>query len=883
MHRATLAWVIAAYIGLPLCAIEPKPKLPKLQLAEVQSIAPVSYHLELTLDPGQPEFTGTIQIALDVKQPARTLWLNATDIAVQEAVLTVAGKGMPAKVVPDGEDFLALEFAKPVPMGAATVRIRYTARVRQDSGGVFRADDSGHPYLWTQFEATLARSAFPCFDEPAYKVPWQLTLHVPSKDRAVSNTPVAQETVNGNTRTYIFQETKPIPSYLVAFAVGPLEFVDAGVAGKNRVPVRIVVPQGRRAEAKYAAGVSATILARLEDYFGVPYPYEKLDEIAIPVGAFGGMENAGLIAYGQSILLARPEADSLDRQRGFSRTAAHEMAHQWFGDLVTLAWWNDAWLNEAFATWMERKLLAAWMPEWKSQVEDVQYKRYAEQQDALTTARKIRQEIVTKGDISNAFDDITYQKGASVIAMFEEWVGMEEFRKGVRGYLQRYAYRSATAGDFLDAVSSAGKDVIQPFSSFLDQPGLPVVSVSLDCSRKSPVLHLEQSRFVLTGSKPATPSAWKLPVCVRYGAGRSENACTLLRQEKADLALSEARSCPEWVEANAEARGYYLVDYSTSLLASLSGARTQLSAAERADLLTNARVLSNSARLPKGEALRLAERFHDDPEWQVVDVARELALSVALDFIPDDLQPNYRRFLLKSYQSRAHEMGWVARPGETEDTRLLRPILVAAVAMQGGDKELARQARDLAERWLKDRTAVQPDVLQAVLRTAAYYGDAALYRALVAQLEKAEGPAERRIISNALLSFRDRDAIEFGLEELLAGRIALTDGIGLLMNSGMESAASRKVPFEFLKAHLDQLMAGNPNIFGFSLGARLPFVGARFCDEPSKQEFLSFFKPLTAKYDGSELILNEVVESVDRCIAIKHAESRSVREFLQQY
>ena len=426
---------------------------PKTRLGEVESIAPRSYRVDLALDPEKSTFSGTISINMDVRQPVRTIWLNQEKLTIQSAVLTAGGKEMKAAVIPGGADFVGLQVASPIGAGQITATIRYTGVVEgKNSSGIFRQQEGGNWYIYSQFEPTDARAAFPCFDEPSYKTPWQITLHVPVKNAAISNTPAASETQAAGTRTLVFKETKPLPSYLVAFGVGPFEFVDAGVAGRNKVPVRIVVPKGKAGEAKYAAEVTAPILTRLEEYFGIPYPYEKADQVAIPnTAGFGAMENVGMVTYDQALILADPNVDRIGRQRSFASVAAHELAHQWFGDLVTTAWWDDIWLNEAFATWMERKLIAEWKPEWQTRVADVGAMMSAEQDDSLVSARKIRQEILSKDDINNAFDNITYEKGASVIGMFENWMGPEEFRKGVQSYLKQYAFRATTAGEFLDS------------------------------------------------------------------------------------------------------------------------------------------------------------------------------------------------------------------------------------------------------------------------------------------------------------------------------------------------------------------------------------------------------------------------------------------------
>ena len=466
---------------------------PKLRLSEVQSVTPSSYQADLTLDPTKDDFSGTIVMQLEIAKATQTIWLNQEKIVVKEALLTAGGKTVKESVLPGGDGYLGFHFDAPVRAGRATLKIDYTGTVvTKNSSGIFRQQDNGNWYIFTQFEATDARAAFPCFDEPSYKTPWQLTLHIPSGDTAVSNTGIANEDATAAGKTVTFRQTKPLPSYLVAFAVGPFEYVDAGKAGKNQVPVRIVVPKGHAAEAKYAASVTAEIINKHEQYFGYPYPYDKADQVAIPdTAGFGAMENPGMVTYAQNLILAKPEADTIRRQRGYVSVAAHELAHQWFGDLVTTQWWNDIWLNEAFATWKEQKLLDEWKPEWKTNVADVAEKIFAEGEDSLVSARKVRQPIEAKDDINNAFDGITYQKGAAVIGMFESWMGPKDFQKGVQSYMKQYAFRATTAGDFLDSLSSAGKkDITRAFSTFLNQAGVPVVSVALQCDNGAPTLHL---------------------------------------------------------------------------------------------------------------------------------------------------------------------------------------------------------------------------------------------------------------------------------------------------------------------------------------------------------------------------------------------------------
>jgi len=881
------------FLSLALCAgVLAAGGPPKSRLAEVEDIQPASYKADLTLDPGKDTYSGSISIRMRVNKPVETIWLNQEKLSIKSAVLTSQGVEHRAHIVPGsapgGDDFVGLSFDAPVPADAAVLAIEYTGEViTKNSIGIFRQQESGNWYLFSQFESTDARAAFPCFDEPSYKTPWQLTLHVPASDAAISNTPVESETSANGTKTVVFKETRPLPSYLVAFAVGPFEFVNAGVAGRNKVPVRIVVPKGKAGEAKYAAEVTATILTRLEDYFGIPYPYEKADQVAVPdTAGWGAMENPGMVTYAQNLILSDPKVDQINRQRSYAEDAAHELAHQWFGDLVTTAWWDDIWLNEAFATWMERKLIAEWKPEWQTRVADVSAKLGAEGEDSLISVRRIRQPILSKNDINNAFDDITYQKGASVIGMFENWMGPEEFRKGVQSYLKQYAFRATTAGEFLDSISSAShRNVTAAFSTFLNQAGVPIVSVALDCNGGKAALKVDQQRFLPVGSKGSTDQKWGVPLCVRYGTGATgRNQCTLVTQASQTVALEGAKGCPAWVQANDDAKGYYRVDYKGGLLNSLvvGDVDKRLSAPERVDLLGNAQALSGAGKMPVADVLSLAETFHDDPERYVLQMALTLALQPRAHLVPDNLLPNYRRFLLKNFQARATQLGWTPMAGESDDARLLRVQLVRPIATTAGDMELAGQAKELANKWFGDHAAVDPNMLGSVLDTAAYYGDKTLFERMLAEFKSSKDRQISRSLIGAMGSFRDPAAIEAGMNALINGDIPFIQGAYLLF-AGQGEESTRKLAFEFLKAHWDQVVAKMPSGGGFDFGADLPEVGGSYCDASSRDELKSFFAPRVDKFVGAPRALDQTIEQIDLCIANKVVQEPGVAAFLPKY
>ncbi|MGO9269497.1 MAG: M1 family metallopeptidase, partial [Terriglobia bacterium] len=498
------------------------PPPPKFRLpADV--VGPTRYRVDLTLVPDQDTFTGAIDIDLKFAKPAAFLWLNAEKLQIKEAALIMDGDTAPVQVITEPHDYVGFALGHHVGPGEATLHATFQGEIsRKDQQGIFQMKDGGQWYVYSQFEEISARRAYPCFDEPGYKVPWQVTLHIKTDQVGLSNSPVVSEYDTGDSmKTVKFAETKPLPSYLVAYAVGNLEFVDAGTAGKKDTRIRIVVPHGHSAEAQYAAQTTPAIVNLLESYFGIPYPYDKLDEVAIPLAGYA-MEHPGLVTYGSAIIIEKPDQDTPGRQCEWVSVASHELAHQWVGDLVTTAWWDDIWLNEGFASWMANKNVNKYHPEWKMNVSELNGYEGAMDNDALVSARQVRQPIESKDDIANAFDGITYNKGSALLNMFESYMGPEKFQQGVHRYLLKYEWKNATSAEFLAALAGDDSNLSSAFSSFLDQPGVPLVTAQLACHDGAARLDLTQQRFFPLGSSGRAPQFWKVPVCVRYPSGTGE-------------------------------------------------------------------------------------------------------------------------------------------------------------------------------------------------------------------------------------------------------------------------------------------------------------------------------------------------------------------------
>jgi len=785
----TTVLIIASTWGtarLPDVWADDAPAPPKLRLpADV--VGPVRYRVELTAIPDRDTFTGVIDIDLQFVKPTSVLWLNAEKLAIKDATLTVGGEKFAAKVITEPKDYVGFSFDHPVGSGPATLHVAYQGEVsRKDQQGIFQMKDRDRWYIYSQFEDIYARRAFPCFDEPGYKVPWQLTLHVKSDQGALSNTPIVSETNTGDgMKTLKFAETKPLPSYLLALAVGDLELVHAGTAGKKNTHIRIVVPRGHSAEAKYAAETTPTIVNLLENYFGIAYPYEKLDEVAVPLYG-GAMENAGLVVYGSSIILAKPDEDTLQRQRIWVSIASHELAHQWFGDLVTTAWWDDIWLNEGFASWMANKIVNQYHPEWKMNISELNGYQGAMDNDALVSARQVRQPIESNDDIANAFDTITYQKGSALLNMFESYMGPEKFRDGVRRYLLKYEWKNATSGEFLAALAGDDSTIAPAFASFLDQPGVPLVTAQLECDGGTTRLGLSQQRFFPLGSTGTANQLWKVPVCVRYPAGTDETRqCTLLDQKSRALQLSKAAGCPEWVEANAGADGYYRLLYLGDLLASLlkNDARV-LSLPEKVALIGDISALTSNGKIVLGKALTLAPTFARDSDRQVVTKTMDINTGLENKYlVPEQLLPRYRQYLVDLYGGRARSLGWKASPDDSEDTRLLRPRVLGVVANDAEDPEAIAETKKLAVAWLNNHKAVAPDMVEVVLNTAARHGDRELFDRMRAEAKQENDEHFRWILLLSLGLFQSPAIIKTALSIVLTNEFDSRDSVAILFGA----------------------------------------------------------------------------------------------------
>ncbi len=849
-----------------------------------RDVVPLHYEPRLTVDPALATFGATLDIVVRVDRATDVVWLNAKNITLRDAKAVVGTEELPAVRITGSDDVMGLKFERPLPVGEARLVLSYTAPIDSVGAvGVFRQREGERWYVVTQFEPVDARRAFPCFDEPDLKAQWRLTLVIPRGMRAFANMPVEREADAGaDMKEVTFARTPPLPSYLVAFAVGEWDVRDGGRAGRNGTPISIVVPKGRADEAAYAARHTGAILAATEHFFGQPYPFPKLDLVAYPRSTFGGaMENPGLITYTSRLLLARPDETSPVFEQYFMGVTAHEIAHMWFGDYVTMAWWDDIWLNESFASWLGTAVVAQLRPDWPPGAWRSRQRLAAIEFDQLASARRIRQPVTEYGEMRAAFDSITYAKGETVLAMFEQWLGPEKFRDGVRRYVAQHAWGNATAEDFFAALAATDDAMLPAFRGFIERPGVPLLSVALDCTTATPTLALTQQRFGAAGTAaPADAERWVFPACFEYGDGaKGRQTCALIRESTQRVPL-DTRTCPQWVVANRTGLGYYLPRLTPALYSALPRADKVLSDADFASVLGDVDLLARSGFVGYQDALPLAARQANNPSPRAARRAFDLADNMPPELVAPPNTQKYAAWLRRQYGARAHFIGWVPRKNESPEQLRLREIAVPLLADRGQDAALAREARRLAQRWLADRNALPTQVRRVVLETAARTSgkDApVLFDRLLAVATVTKDQNERDDLYGALGSFRDpalvRRALDLTLDPAREPR-----AITKIVAPALRHPASRPVALAWLQANYDALSARMPR----EQQAFIVTWAAGICGPGERAQFAALFEKRMADVDAGARFYRQSLEKIDACLSLRRVQEGPLNAFLAQ-
>jgi aminopeptidase N len=832
---------------------------------------PQHYQILVAPDLDKEKFAGEETIDINVLKATPSLTLNSAEIQFGEVTVTAGGQTQTAEVAPDEKnEMVTFKLAKPLEAGPASIHIRYTGILNGQLRGFYISKGNNRKYALTQLENTDARRMYPSFDEPDYKATFDLAAIVDKGDSAISNGKVISDTPGPGEgkHTVKFATTPKMSSYLVALAVGDWECLEGSA---DNIPIRICGVPGSKANAGFALAAAEYTLKYYNNYFGIKYPYAKLDILGVPDFAAGAMENTACI-IARDLIFVDPKQSSYPIRKFVAQgLVAHEIAHQWFGDLVTMKWWDDVWLNEGFATWMSFKPMEAWKPEWNFDSDFVGSNVGAMATDALSSTRAIHAHAETPAQIEELFDSIAYNKAGAVLRMVEGYVGEETFRKGVNSYLTKHSYGNATAEDFWNEIAEVShKPVDRIMSSFINQPGFPLVTVKTACTGGKTKVTLTQQRFFSdrTLLEAGSSEVWNIPVCLK--AGKAEK-CELLASKEQQV---EFDGCGAGVYGNAGGRGYYRSGYEAENLRHISAsAERDLSPSERYLLLDDVNYQIQVNRLSVGDLMNLARDMKDDPSTTVVNY-----LAGELQFVDDYLvtsadRSQFESWVRATFGPAAEKTGWTPAPNESDEALSRRADLLSIVGYIGQDPHAIQVARDTFTKALQGEPE-DSALLGASVRIAVKDGDEKLYNAILGRIGHATRTDEYYTFGRALTLFDDpallTRTLEFAVGPMMRGQDAAAVFGGVFSNP-----AGRQLAWDFVRQHWAEVAAKLNN---YSEAGIVGNAGS-FCDAAKRDEVQQFFTE--HKVEAAERTLKLTIEQINSCIDLRSHQEPNLQTWLQ--
>jgi aminopeptidase N len=821
-------------------------------------VRPVSQSIELRLDPGLPDYSGRVVIRVQVDETAERIGIYQVGLDMTSISLASAAERRELVSTVGVYDINWLADGAPIPAGDYDLTIAFSGRHSTDALAMYHVAFEGNDYIFTQFEAMYGRRAIPLFDEPAFKIPFELTIVAPEIHTVIANTPVARRSIDDGWQRVEFMPTKPIPSYLIAYAVGPLD--RAPIEGMS-VPGFVYTPQGHADEVGFIQRETPKIVKVLEDYMGLGYPYRKLDFIAVPEFAFGAMENPGLMTFRTDLLMIGDEA-----QGGIAVAAlgvvAHEVAHSWFGDLVTMAWWDDLWLNEAFATWWTKYALKTAYPQFENELRLPQTSAFAT--DQRTTSTAIRRPVRNEREIFSNLG-LNYSKGATVLRIIENYVGPEVWRKGVQNYLNDYAWGNATDVDFWSSISAAaGVDVFSIASAYFNQPGFPIIDIKADGK-------VSQQRYVTYGLQ-APDLEWRIPLNIKYKQNGEVRETFYLLDDK--TGVIDVPADAEWIMPDANGTGYFRWQTSPQQYLALVDDAGALNDIEKIAMLDNSSALLSAGRLSLGDYLYVINALMPDSHplllLSIVDKLR----SIGVNFVDPSSEEQFGRFLDASLSERFATVGLESLADDSEAVLQMRPSLVRLLGEFGYDPAVREAAAKVASRYLAKPGAVDSGIGREALRITALADDGGLYEDYIAAYLGAESQRRKSAILFSVY-FRNPDVVRRHLDFLISADVQAGDtlrGIGAYA----DILDDHTILYRWLEENLGTLEAKVPALNRPLLPQRLQGI----CNASNLRLMQAFFAARGDKYSES---LSKAVESLQTCIDRREREYEALQAFLARY
>lgn len=848
---ATLALILVmsgAALAEPVFSFDATPgKLPK-------NVVPVHYAIELKPDMTSLTSSGVEIVDIEVREPTARIVLNAVGTTFD--AVTIDGDAQRAEVTQDATaETATFTFPQPVAAGRHRLRIGFTSRINKFDRGYFFIDyptDNGTKrMLSSKLEPSDARRIFPCWDEPAFKASFAIDVTVPRHFMAVGNMPsVREEMIEPDLKRVAFAPTPKMSTYLFVLTVGELERITAEIDG---VTIGVVATTGKAAKGQFALDSAVKLLSWFNDYFGVKYPLPKLDLIAVPGGFGGAMENWGGITFFESRLLFDPATNADTARRPIFGIIAHEMAHMWFGDLVTMAWWDNLWLNEGFATWMATKASEHFHPQWQSWLNGYGQKQFALALDARRTSHPIQQPVVNESEAMIAFDAITYNKGQALIRMLENYLGESVFRDGIRKYMADHAYGSTTTANLWQALESvAHKPVTGIAASFTEQDGVPLIIAETSCNGGTQRLALRQDRFVIAPLKsaPLPPRSWQIPV--RFGQPGAKSPEVVLLQGRAEIA---AGSCGEAIKVNLGDIGYYRVEYGPTSRAALAKSLATLAPEDRVNFLADSWAMVQAGRAAPPSYLALVETLGPDdrrPVWDQVIGTMNALNRLSRGRTERPALQAYARAKLRPVFDR---LGWDGSGSGDDDTSLLRSSLIRTLG-EIGDEEIIAEAKRRFAAFLQDPKSLPNALRDSVTHLAGLTADHATYDTLLTLARKSTVTNERLRYYFAAASARDvtlsRATLALTLSDEMPSTV-VSGVIGAVAGSGEQP----DLAWDFLQKNFDALLARQGPSFRDQFIANFM---TNFSDEAHAAE-LAAFAPAQAT-SGGRVMTGRAMETI---------------------
>src|SRR5213593_1606043 len=775
-----------------------------------KAIRPIRYELRFDLDLDRWTSAGHARISLTIDAPVREITIHAVDLDIKTAA-TLGGPAMREVTYERESQTATLRFENEIGKGDRVLEITWNGEIREALRGLYRSTRPGERYAATQFEAADARRAYPCFDEPEFKARFALELIHPAGLAAIANMPIekTEAIADGRVRTR-FVETPKISPYLLAFTVGPYESTEEARTPSG-VPTRVWLPPGLAEQGIYARDAHVRSLSYLEKYTDIPYPYIKVDAIGIPDFEAGAMENPGAITYRTRLLAADDRNASIQTLKGIFSTAAHELTHMWWGDLVTMRWWTDLWLNESFAAFVGEKATAALNPEWRYWRDFVADNTNAFSLDALASTHPISYEAKSAEEASQRFDAISYTKGAAVLRMIEGYLGEAAFREGVRIYLKRHAEANASADDFWRALDeSSGHDVTKIANAWIKEPGHPLVHIAAKQTGGALELELTQERYFSDAKAKPTGQVWPVPVVLKYGTadGIREHRF-VLRRERDTLRLEGAR----WFFPNSGGRGFYRFAFASALEGDLLAQGIPLlSAEERLALLDDLCALVRHGKATLATFLRRVETLRGEEDRAVLSSIADALMWLANYAARDATERPFARLVEDLFRPILDATGWRPADGEDSDIREKRTRAIGMLGLYARSNDIRTQAQRLVRAHLDNEERLHPDVAGTVVAVAATIGDDRLWDRYVARMQQAQAAdaQEETRFRQGLVFFEDAALARRTAEAVFSPLIRVQDR-GIMLIPMLQFRRTRPIAWSVVKEHWDADVA-NPDV-----------------------------------------------------------------------